>query len=120
MSVKGVAAGSSIQVVFEPVGCRKLGQPLLAGDRVLAGHPVFAGQMAHHVALPPGGRGTVELEAAPHHLDVAVVFKARDSGLHSPLADIAPGTDDVGPDLYFHDLYNRTAGLDLPLGSAFS
>src|SRR5690606_7379101 len=48
----------------------------------------------------PGGERRVELEAAPHHLDLG-----RDVGqrpLQPPLAQVTPGAHDVGPHLYPH------------------
>ncbi len=66
-------------------------------DAVLRRQPVDVG------ALPLDGRGRVELERPPHHLHLVGVLEASEGGLEVALADVAPGTDDVGPDLHSHD-----------------
>ena len=53
------------------------------------------------------GRAGVELEGAPD--DLHLVRELREGGLEAALADVAPGADDVGPDLDNHVRPNRAA-----------
>ena len=59
-------------------------------------------------------RGRVELEGAVDDLHVVAVVEAGQGGLQAALADVAPGADDVGPDLDTHDSYNVRTDPDIP------
>ena len=45
------------------------------------------------------GADGFELERAPDDFDRVPMRELREGGLEAPLADIAPGANDVGPDI---------------------
>jgi hypothetical protein len=53
-----------------------------------------------------GWCGGIQLEGAPSELDRGSVRKPSKTSLKATLADVTPGTDDVGPDIDFHTLFN--------------
>ena len=93
------------------------GHGLGALDHLLAGRgtaAVLGAQVLGHGLLGHPRRGRVELEGAVDDLHVVGVREARQGGLEAALADVAPGTDDVGPDLYLHDGHNRGNDPNVP------
>ena len=93
------------------------GHGLGALDHLLAGRgaaAVLGAQVLGHGLLGHPRRGRVELEGAVDDLHVVGVREARQGGLEAALADVAPGTDDVGPDLDLHDGHNRGNDPNVP------
>ena len=107
-----------------PVGVDRVGvdvveeaerQPLLRRDvdelllhlaHLVLGAAVLAGQHPGGQLVAVLRRGRVQLEGAVDHLDLVAVRESGQRGLEAALADVAPGTDDVGPDLDLHDIAN--------------
>jgi hypothetical protein len=59
--------------------------------------------MFDEVPFASAGSCGVELEAPPSDVHVVGVREPRERGLEAALADVAPGADDIGPDLDVHD-----------------
>src|SRR5437763_1410542 len=63
--------------------------------------------------LAVGDRG-VELEGSPDGLDLVPVRELVEGTLQPALADVAPRTHDVGPDLYLHARTNFSEPSSIP------
>ena len=100
MGVERVAAARAVEVVLEPLGRGHGGQLRLRGRGLLDADAVLARQALGGRALGLRRGARVELEAAVAHLDLVAVLELRQRVLEAPLADVAPGAHDVGPDLH--------------------
>jgi len=58
----------------------------------------------------------IQLERAPHHLDVLGMVEVGQGLLETTLPDVAPGADDVTPDLDTHTCQNRRPNGFVPSG----
>src|SRR5689334_907439 len=101
MRVEGVAGADSFEVEDEPVAPSDFDHAIDPGLRFACGGAVFLckpfGIRARVLALA-WGRG-VELERAPNDFDRLAMREARERFFEMPLADVAPGACDVGPDV---------------------
>ena len=89
-------AGDALEVEIDPLRPARLGQPLVHRvDRSLSAE--LLGEIGAAVEAARRNAG-IELEGMPAHDDIVVgAFAQR--GLEPALADVAPGTDDVGDDV---------------------
>jgi hypothetical protein len=102
VGVERVAGPGPVEVEVQPLG-RGVGRdPRLRGLRGGAAHAVFGGEALHRITLRRGWRARIELEAAPGDRDLLAMIEGGQGVLETALADVAPGTDDVGPDLDIH------------------
>jgi hypothetical protein len=69
---------------------------------MLDGHSVLLGDPLHADTAALGWRGRVELEAPPCDVNLVGVLELGECRLEAALADVAPGTGNIGPDLNFH------------------
>ena len=94
---------SAFEVEVEPVGGGDLGD---VGDDLL--RPLLAAELArvrlHHGHRGAGGRRRVELERAEHEFHVLAPLEPGQRLFEPALADVAPRTHHVGPDLDSHHL----------------
>src|SRR6185437_11533928 len=90
-----------VEVVLEALGGGEPGHPLVHPAGVVDRHPVLPRQVLERRPAADG-RVRVELEALPFDLDLAGPVEAGERRLEAALADVAPGTDHVRPDLDFH------------------
>src|SRR5207245_594517 len=56
----------------------------------------------NYAAIRVGPGVGVELEAAELHSDIGSMVEPLEGGLKPSFADVAPGSNDVRPDLYLH------------------
>ncbi len=101
VGVEGVSALSLGEVEVEPFVVRGVGDLLHHGARSVDAHAVFASEGFVERQLGHRRGARVELEALPLHFDFAV--ELFEGGFEAALADVAPGTNDVGPNLNFHN-----------------
>ncbi len=110
--------GVEVQGLGEPVDQSVLGSDRLDAVlhllRALGRLAVLAGQHRAGALGRLGGCARVELEGAPVHLHLVGVLEGVDGLLHAALADVAPGTDDVGPDLDLHVVRNAVRPQAVP------
>ena len=100
--IEGVARPRAIEVEVKAFGRGVGGHTRLSCLGSGATHAVLGSQPLHRITLC-GGRSTrIKLETAPGHVHLALVIERSQGALETPLADVAPGTDDVGPDLNLH------------------
>src|SRR5690349_8167407 len=92
----------AIEVVIEPFGRGQRDDVLVESLHVLDRATQLLGEVLVVAAAEPAWVVRVELEAAPHHVDFGFVGGVRGSPLEPTLADVAPGTDDIRPDLDLH------------------
>jgi hypothetical protein len=116
------------RVAADPLGEVVL-QALLGGDLLDAGHvrphlldgrSVLRGQGRQRLVRLALGNARVELEGPPDDLDLVPVREPLEGGLQPALADVAPRTDDVGPDLYLHAPSNFVARSSIPADQSAS
>ena len=100
--VERVAAAREVEAEVQALGGGDVGHALLHRKRLVAAHAVLLGEMRRAVVLALARSGRVELERAPRHLHLVAVLEAGERGLEAALADVAPGTGDVRPDLDVH------------------
>ncbi len=97
--VECVAPAKEVEAEVEAVAGCGLGHRALHLQRLLAAGAVLLGEMGRGVLWALARRARIELEAAPGDLHVIAVLEALQRGLEAALADVAPGTGDIGPDL---------------------
>ena len=98
--VQRVHGERGAEVEVQALGLGEFGHPGGHRRRLRAEPPGQVVQRRHRGA----GRGVrVQLEAPPGDLDLACVLELAEGALQPALADVAPGADDVGPDLDLHD-----------------
>src|SRR5579885_1437846 len=103
MRVERVAALRLVEVVLEALRrCERLQSRVRGRD--LVGAPAVLGRQMLGGGAAPRGRVPVELERPPQHPDLAAMREPRQRRLEAALADVAPRTDDVRPDLDEHAL----------------
>ena len=99
----GVAADAVGEVVVQALGGGELLDALHVGAHLgLDAGAVLGGQRGERRVRLALGDGRVELEGAPDDLDLVPVRELLEGALQPALADVAPRTHDVGPDLYLH------------------
>ena len=110
--------GVEVERLGQPVD-----QPLLGRDglhavlhllRALGRLAVLLRQHHRRALRRLGGRSGVELVGAPVHLHLVGVAELGQRVLDAALADVAPGADDVGPDLDLHDRRNTVGPQGVP------
>ena len=102
--IKRIAGARAIQVEVQADGGGIGGDPRLRGLGGRTAHAVLGGQPLDGITLRRLGSAWVELEAAPRDVDLAAMIELGQCVLEPALADVAPGTDDVRPDLNIHGL----------------
>ena len=103
MGVEGVAGPGQIEAQVEASVRTGIGHAVDHGLRFVDAHAVFASQPVGVGALSGSRRTGIELERPPSHLDRVAMVEPRERVLEVALADVAPGTDDVGPDVDPHE-----------------
>jgi len=109
VGVERIGATRDVEAEVQSVAGRRLRHPGLHGQRLVAARAVLLGEMGGTVDGALGGRGRIELEAAPRDRDLVAVLVALERGLEAALADVAPGTGDVRPDLDVHGSLQEVA-----------
>jgi len=102
VGVKGVAGAGPVEAVLQALRAGDLLDPGHRGQRLRFGDAVLGGQRPHRVQGLAPRSGRVELERAIRHLDAVTVLEPFQRFLEAALADVAPRTDDVRPDLDPH------------------
>src|SRR6266851_3848297 len=95
--VKSVGAFGDVVAILEAFAGRRVYDPRMHGVRLLEADAVLAGQRLLEVAFRVGPGVGIELEAAELHSDIGPVLEPLQSGLKPAFADVAPGSNDVGP-----------------------
>ncbi len=109
MTVRGVHEPGAVEAVLDAVGGAECDEPL--GHAVEAARPVTT--VDHLTQISWRGRGArIELVRPPVHLDV-VAADDVEGGVEAGGAQVAPGADQIGPDVDAHAVANplRTARL---------
>ncbi|MBA2282546.1 MAG: DinB family protein, partial [Acidimicrobiia bacterium] len=102
VGVEGAPGPGDVEAEVEALVIGDAAHALVHGLGLVAGDAVLRRQPADEVDGPAGRCVRVELEAAPHDVDLVGVGEARQRVLEPALADVAPGANDVGPDLHLH------------------
>src|SRR5690606_28391268 len=98
---EGVGDLRAVEVILEPVTGRHRCD--VVGHRPYPlGVAELAAQVFVHVARGAWSNRRIQLVAAPDDVDVIGVLELLQRRLETPLADVAPRTDEVGPDLDQH------------------
>src|SRR5258705_13678007 len=110
MRVERAARTDAIEAKVQAVGRGDFGQPLHHLLRLVDRGAVLPGKTLgmRNAFVAHGRRGRVELERAPSDLDRISMRELRESGFEASLADIAPGADDVGPNIDAERLHGRS------------
>ena len=109
-----VAADALGEVVLEALLSGHLLDPGHVRPHLLDGRAVLRGQGRERLVGLALRDARVELEGPPDDLDLVAVGEPLECGLQPALADVAPRTDDVGPDLYLHAWSNFVALSSIP------
>ena len=92
--------------------------PALSRRGLRRGHAVPGRQHVQHGLGGPGGPRRVQLERVVDDLDFVAVLEPAQRGVKTRLAQIAPGADDVGPDVHAHVLSPGVGGVRGSAGPA--
>jgi hypothetical protein len=112
--VAGIATAQAGHVERQPVPDGALLHLTLGILGLLQGHPVLARQQFDGRGGGIGRGIRVEFEGPVRHLDLVTMRPAGQRLLETALAEIAPWTYDIGPDLNLHSRCNAPAAGSLP------
>jgi hypothetical protein len=102
VGIEGVATLGDVEAILESFAGGHVDDPLVHRACLFKGHAVLAGQRLFQIAVILRIGVGIELEAAELHSDIGPVIEALEGVLEPALADVAPGSNDVRPDLYLH------------------
>src|SRR4026209_2557863 len=102
MRIERVARQRSFQMELEPSSSRGLGHPRIHLDNLVGRPAVFPHQHLATARRPVARCGGIQLKRAMDDVHLVTIVEARERFLEAALADVAPRTDEVGPDIDAH------------------
>ena len=108
--IERVARPCELEVVLETILGGHGRDPVVHRLRLPKAHAVLRGQHLRQRLVDAWRTFRSELEAAVADAHVVPPLERAEGGLEPSLADVAPRTHDVGPDLHVHGLHRISRG----------
>ena len=102
MGVERRARLDPVEGEFEADITAQRGQALVAGTHLIGAHAVLGREQLVHRLRATSRRMRIQLEGTVHHGDGVTVCELVARHMQPAQAEGAPGTREIGPDVYLH------------------